>query len=74
MAAGRLLDELAIATNGRSAWQWAMQLPDLVRLCVATGRVELAGDLVDQLRLPTARHRHARPAAQAVIAEASAVP
>jgi hypothetical protein len=27
VAAGRLLDELSTATNGRSVWQWANQLP-----------------------------------------------
>jgi class 3 adenylate cyclase/tetratricopeptide (TPR) repeat protein len=71
VAAGRLVDELSAAMNGRSAWQWANQLPDLVRLCVATGRWQLAGDLVDRAQLPAARHRHARLTAQAVIAEAS---
>jgi ATP/maltotriose-dependent transcriptional regulator MalT len=71
VAARRLLEELSTATKERSVWQWAKQLPDLARLCVATGRVALARDLVDQVRLPTARHRHARLTAQAVIAEAS---
>ena len=70
-AAGRLLDELGRATNGRGAWYWANHLPDLVRLCVATGRWELAGDLVDRAHSPAARHRHARRTAQAVMAEAS---
>ncbi|HWD47416.1 MAG TPA: hypothetical protein VHM23_27505, partial [Actinomycetota bacterium] len=36
-----------------------------------TGRVELAGELVGRVRLPAARHHHARLTAQAVIAEAS---
>jgi tetratricopeptide (TPR) repeat protein len=71
VAAGRLLDELGAATKGRSVWQWAKQLPDLVRLCVATGRVELADDLAGRVWSPAARHRHARLTAQAVIAEAS---
>ena len=71
VAAGRLLDELSTATTGRSVWQWAKQLPDLVRLCVATGRVELAGDLVGRARVSAIRYRHARLTAQAVIAEAS---
>jgi tetratricopeptide (TPR) repeat protein len=71
VAAGRLLEELSTARKERSVWQWAKQLPDLARLCVATGRVELAGDLIDQVQLPTARHRHARLTAQAVIAESS---
>jgi tetratricopeptide (TPR) repeat protein len=71
VAAGRLLEELSTATTGRSVWQWAIQLPDLARRCAATGRVELAGDLVDRVRLPAARHRHARLTARAVIAEAS---
>jgi DNA-binding SARP family transcriptional activator len=71
VAAGRLVDELSAATNGRSAWQWAKQLPDLVRLCVATGRSELAGDLVGRAQEPAARHRHGRLTAQAIMAEAS---
>ena len=71
VAAGRLVDELSAAMNGRSAWQWANQLPDLVRLCVATGRWELADNLIDRAQLPAARHRHARLTAQAVMAEAS---
>jgi tetratricopeptide (TPR) repeat protein len=71
VTAGRLLDELSTATTGRSAWQWAKQLPDLVRLCVATGRSELAGNLVGGARLPATRHRHGALTAQAVMAEAS---
>jgi tetratricopeptide (TPR) repeat protein len=70
-AAGRLVDELASATNGRGAWYWANHLPDLVRLCVATGRWQLAGEFVDRAQSPAARHRHGRLTAQAVMAEAS---
>jgi tetratricopeptide (TPR) repeat protein len=71
VAAGRLVDELSAAMTGRAAWQWANQLPDLVRLCVATGRWQLAEDLIDRAQLPAARHRHAGLTAQAVMAEAS---
>jgi class 3 adenylate cyclase/tetratricopeptide (TPR) repeat protein len=71
VAAGRLVDELSSATTDRSAWPWAKQLPDLVRLCVATGRHQLAGDLIDRAQLPAARHHHARRTTQAVMAEAS---
>jgi class 3 adenylate cyclase/tetratricopeptide (TPR) repeat protein len=70
-AAGELVDEFASATDGRGAWQRSNHLPDLVRLCVATGRRQLADELVDRAYSPAARHRHGRLTAQAVIAEAS---
>ena len=70
-AAGELVDEFASATDGRGTWQRANHLPDLVRLCVATGRRQLADELVDRAYLPAPRHRHGRLTAQAVIAEAS---
>jgi tetratricopeptide (TPR) repeat protein len=71
VAAGRLVDELNSATTEHSAWPWAKQLPDLVRLCLATGRRRLARDLVHRAQSPAARHRHAHRTAQAVMAEAS---
>jgi hypothetical protein len=57
--------------TGEASGSGQASCPDLVRLCVATGRFQLAGDLAGRVRLPAVRHRHARLTAQAVIAEAS---
>jgi thioredoxin-like negative regulator of GroEL len=69
-AAVRLVDELVVASDRHSGWQYAQQLLDLVRIYVVAGRVEVADDLVRRMNSPAPRHRYSRVTAQAVMAEA----
>ena len=69
-AAVRLVDELVVASDRHSGWQYAQQLLDLVRIYVVAGRVEVADDLVRRMNSPAPRHRYSKVTAQAVMAEA----
>jgi hypothetical protein len=71
-AALALAEELGRVTRERDsgAWYCGQHVADLVRVCVAGRRRALALQLLEGSGGGTARHRHGRRTAQAVLAEA----
>jgi hypothetical protein len=76
-AAVRRVEEFHRVTSGRSTWGRARCLPDLVRVCVAAGRLPLAKALLDGFPAGAAMtepDRRSLLAATAVLAEAHGDP
>jgi tetratricopeptide (TPR) repeat protein len=69
-AAVQCVKEFAAATRHAPASYRAQPLPDLVRICVAAGELELAEQLVNDVEVHPARAQHALLTAQAALAEA----
>jgi class 3 adenylate cyclase/tetratricopeptide (TPR) repeat protein len=69
-AAIQCVKDFAAATRHAPASYRAQPLPDLVRICVAAGELELAEQLVSDVEVHPARAQHALLTAQAALAEA----
>jgi class 3 adenylate cyclase/tetratricopeptide (TPR) repeat protein len=73
-AAIALVRELHTATRDRPLWLRTLQLPDALRICVATGELELAAALLPAAEGTDARSRHSLATGRAILAEARGEP
>jgi class 3 adenylate cyclase len=63
------LDELERTTRGRSPTLRTLDIPDALRICAATGELELAHRLLEGAASPSERNRLAFATADAILAE-----